>query len=114
MADASGTAWKSSQYLAKLLSTAQIQFVPSPELDKIYSSTPPPSSSSPSDLLLTLEKVPLLVKAFSMNEEEGNALRRGVVQAEMRLKVLQAGTKEGEEKVKAERTKKDVEKVKDA
>ena len=108
-------AWKSSQYLASLLSTSQIQFVPSPELDKIYSSIPT-SSSTPSDLLLTMEKVPLLVKAFDMSEDEGNALRRGVVQAEMRLKKLLAEgkEKEGVEKVVKEKNKEDLDKVKDA
>ena len=106
------TAWKSSQYLASLLSTSQIQFIPSPELDKIY--TPPPSTQAQTtDLLLTLEKVPLLVKTFSMNDEEANALRRGVVQAQIRLDKLRLDDK-GKLKLETEKLKEDKDKVKDA
>lgn len=61
-----------------------------------------------------MEKVPLLVKAFSMSEDEGNALRRGVVQAEMRLKKSLAEGKEGVEKVVKEKNKEDLDKIKDA
>lgn len=54
------------------------------------------------------------MKAFSMSEDEGNALRRGVVQAEMRLAKLQATTVEEAQKVEKDKTKEDVNKVKDA
>lgn len=57
-------------------------------MDTIYSPKSKSNSSSEgeSELLLTLEKVPEIVKQFGLNEEEKAGLRRAVVQVEQRLK----------------------------
>lgn len=76
----SSAAWKASSYLNSLLTASQITFEPSASLDAAYK-----PSSGPADLLLTLDTVPKLVKAFKLNEDEAGELRRAVVQAKARL-----------------------------
>ncbi|SGY84924.1 BQ5605_C009g05727 [Microbotryum silenes-dioicae] len=96
------TAWKASQYLSTLLSTSQLSLTPSKELDKIYSSPSPTSpTSSENQVVLTMSKVPEIVRTFGLSGEEEGELKRAVVQCELRLKQLngegearQAGKKE--------------------
>lgn len=79
-------AYNASQYLLALLSTSQVALKPSEVLDKIYTSAHPSSpSADPAELLLTLESVPLISKAFNFNEDDATALRRSVTQAKQRL-----------------------------
>lgn len=80
----SRAAWKASQYLKSLLSASQIDIVASEQLDSIYSAQK--NSTAPDQLLLTLEKVPKIVKAFGLSEEEAAELKRAVVQSEQRVK----------------------------
>lgn len=80
-----------------MLSSSQLNITASSELDGIYESTPA-SSSSPKQLLLTQEKVPKLVEAFSLSEEEFSELRRAVAQSEQRLQQVST-EKEGQEQV---------------
>lgn len=85
------TAWKASQYLASVITSGSpsFQLVASPELDKIYNPSPPPPSSTPGQgppLLLTVDRVPELVRTFGMNEEEEKELVRAVGQSEVRAK----------------------------
>ncbi|KDE07124.1 hypothetical protein MVLG_02529 [Microbotryum lychnidis-dioicae p1A1 Lamole] len=95
-------AWKASQYLSTLLSTSQLSLTPSKELDKIYSSPSPTSpTSSENQVVLTMSKVPEIVRTFGLSGEEEGELKRAVVQCELRLKQLngegearQAGKKE--------------------
>ncbi|KAK4705017.1 hypothetical protein P7C70_g1188, partial [Phenoliferia sp. Uapishka_3] len=75
------SAWKASSYLNSLLTASQITLEPSASLDTVYD-----SSSSTPDLLLTVDKVPKIVEAFKLNEDEAAELRRAVTQAEARLK----------------------------
>ncbi|KWU45218.1 hypothetical protein RHOSPDRAFT_25285 [Rhodotorula sp. JG-1b] len=97
------TTWKASQYLASVITSGSpsFQLVASPELDKIYDPSPPPPSSTPGQgppLLLTVDRVPELVRTFGMNEEEEKELMRAVGQSEARAKQTQ-------EKKKAESQK---------
>lgn len=83
-------AWKASRYLASLLTPSptstsnetQIILSPSTALDQVYSGA---SEGKEGLLLLTEDKVPLLIKEFALNEEEGMELRRAVGQARTRL-----------------------------
>lgn len=74
------TAWKASQYLSSLIGSPSLRLLPSKELDEIY------SAASSSDLLLSLDRVPKLVKRFGMDTEEQKELERAVGQSEARLK----------------------------
>ncbi|KAL8277591.1 hypothetical protein RQP46_010023 [Phenoliferia psychrophenolica] len=78
-------AWKASSYLNSLLTASQINLEPSASLDSVYAPTSSPSSTSSPDLLLTLDTVPKIVKAFKLNEDEASELRRAVQQAKARL-----------------------------
>lgn len=85
-------AWKASQYLASAIESSELQLVASPELDQIYNPSPPPPSSAPGQgppLLLTVDRVPEIVRAFGMNEEEEKELVRAVGQSEQRAKQTQ-------------------------
>ncbi|GAA5997600.1 Mrx19p [Rhodotorula paludigena] len=73
-------AWKASQYLSSLIGSPSLRLLPSKELDEIY------SAASSSDLLLSLDRVPRLVKRFGMDTEEQKELERAVGQSEARLK----------------------------
>ncbi|SCZ98357.1 BZ3500_MvSof-1268-A1-R1_Chr3-2g06318 [Microbotryum saponariae] len=91
-------AWKASQYLSTLLSTSQLSLTPSKELDKIYSSTSTSTSSTTSSenqVVLTMSKVPEIVRTFGLSGEEEGELKRAVVQCELRVKQLNG---EGEAK----------------
>ena len=52
--------------------------------------------------MLTLDKVPKIVQAFGLTEDEGAELRRAVVQAESRLKQAVHRELNQEEKAKEE------------
>lgn len=94
-------AWKASQYLKSLLSASQIDIVASTELDTIYGTQK--NSSAPDQLLLTKEKVPKIVKAFGLSEEEAGELRRAVVQSEQRLRqVSSESAKEAKDAVESQ------------
>ncbi|GAA5854945.1 hypothetical protein JCM9279_003581 [Rhodotorula babjevae] len=97
-------AWKATQYLGSLIGSPSLRLKASPELDDIYSSA---SSHAVGDLLLTAERVPLLVKRFKMTDEESKELERAVGQSEARLR--QAREEAHPELVKSEpeRVKKD-------
>lgn len=72
-----------------MIGSPSLKLVASPELDEIYHPSPPPPSSAPGQgppLLLTADRVPELVKAFSLNEEEEKELIRAVGQSEQRAK----------------------------
>lgn len=90
-------AWKASAYLNSLLTDSQITLEPSASLDAVYARSP----SAPNTLLLTLDKVPAIVKAFGLEEEEALELRRAVGQAKDRL-AQGATVEEAEEKEKGE------------
>ncbi|SCV74612.1 BQ2448_7641 [Microbotryum intermedium] len=83
-------AWKASQYLSTLLSTSQLSLTPSKELDKIYSNTNNTSisPSTENQVVLTMPKVPEIVRTFGLSGEEEGELKRAVVQCEMRVKQL--------------------------
>lgn len=79
-------AWKATQYLGSLIGSPSLRLKASAELDEIYSSSPSSSPHAVSDLLLTAERVPLLVKRFRMTDEESKELERAVGQSEARLR----------------------------
>ncbi|GAA5927350.1 hypothetical protein JCM3775_002523 [Rhodotorula graminis] len=97
-------AWKATQYLGSLIGSPSLRLKASPELDEIYRSATPHAVG---DLLLTPERVPLLVKRFRMTDEESKELERAVGQSESRLR--QARSEAHPELVKSEpeRVKKD-------
>ncbi|GAA6048745.1 hypothetical protein JCM3770_003939 [Rhodotorula araucariae] len=77
-------AWKATQYLGSLIGSPSLRLKPSSELDDIYSIAS--SSKTTPDLLLTLERVPELVKRFKLSDDEGKELERAVGQSDARLK----------------------------
>ncbi|GAA5894907.1 hypothetical protein JCM8208_006103 [Rhodotorula glutinis] len=86
-------AWKATQYLGSLIGSPSLRLKPSPELDDIYSSS---TSHAVGDLLLTMERVPLLVKRFKMTDEESKELERAVGQSEARLRQAREEAVKGE------------------
>lgn len=98
------SAWKSSQYLNSLISTAQIELVSSHQLESVYSGTSTSTPSKDGELLLTLDKVPKIGQAFKLSEDETAELRRAVVQADDRMKAELAKEKveEGDQGKKTE------------
>ncbi|BGP27981.1 uncharacterized conserved protein [Rhodotorula toruloides] len=98
-------AWKASHYLSSLIGSPSLRLLPSSDLDSIYSSS---SHPSPPRLLLTPDRVTIIVERFKMDDEERKELERAVGQSEKRLEQVKKQEREsGTQKTVLEEQKKD-------